>query len=221
MKTIKLFKVMSLVIVITAVVSCEKGDTSEITEVETIKEVAKIDATISKDNWIAWEDFPEELKNAVPLSKQGIDDSAVENKSFAYSTSSYGGTGGNYFSVNPPSGTKIYAIAIRSGRLVDRITVYYRGTNGAIYTGFSEGGSGGTYALHFFEEDEYIERMNVRAGRLIDRLYFETNYKSFGYGGNGGTSYSIDIPSSTHHILGFYGRSARLVDQIGFYVHTK
>ncbi|WP_199852634.1 jacalin-like lectin [Aquimarina sp. Aq78] len=193
-------------------ISCQKDEIKE--GVENTQEVPSYDDTNSQ--LVEWNSFPEELKNAIPI------ENATENSSKAYSypVGPFGGGGGGAFSVNPPSGTRIHAIAMRTGSRVDKLVVYYISPSGTIYTGMSRGGNGGSFYLHFFDNTEYIRRIAGRSGSRLDRLTIYTNKKTFTHGGNGGSYFNAAIPPSGFQILGFFGRSGSEIDRIGFYVHT-
>ena len=168
-----------------------------------------------------WDKLPAELRNASPIVSEKSSANAREAVSnYSYSIGPWGGGGGGYFNILPPSGSRIYAMAIRSGSYVDRLTVWYIRSDGSIYVGGDVGGNGGSYYLQFFSGNEYIYSVAGRSGKHLDRLIIYTNYKSFGYGGNGGSVFNAGVPAG-YQFLGFWGRSGSLVDQIGFYVYTR
>lgn len=171
---------------------------------------------------LTWDQLPDELKNAKPLPK---DLSDPKLSSYSYSVGPWGGSGGYYFSCLPANNNQIYAMAIQAGSRIDRMVVWYK-INNTVYVGMDEGGTGGTYYLQYFTDDEYINRVSGRYGTAYNRitihqLSFTTNYKTFTYGGNTGTAFSISTLPSDYQILGFYGRSGDEIDQIGFYVYTR
>jgi len=168
-----------------------------------------------------WDQLPAELRNAIPIVSGKSNPNAREAVSnYSYFVGPWGGSGGGYFDILPPSGSRIYAMAIRSGSLVDRLTVWYVRSDGSVYVGGDVGGNGGAYYLQYFSGDEYIYSVAGRSGSYLDRLSIYTNYKSFSYGGNGGSSFFASVPSG-YQILGFWGRSGVYVDQIGFNVYTR
>lgn len=176
------------------------------------------DITYSESNssTITWNDLPVELKNAQNLEAP----SAPLRASYILTVGLWGGSGGGPFAIYPTASTdKIYAMAIRSGAYVDALTVWYKRTNGTIYS-YSNGGNGGGFYIQYFTSDEYIWAMGGRSGRFLDRLTIYTNKKSFTYGGNGGGSFFVAAPSDGQ-ILGFPGRSGQYIDQIGGYVYTR
>ena len=227
MKTIKLFRITTLALAITILVSCEKDDTLE--SIESVDEVSIKDTTISRDDMIAREDFPDELKNAIPISKNELQEPNLQSKNdfddFCFGC--VGGPGGYPFSSNTnviqdnglfysSRGLKIYAIGISSGRVIDKLVVYYTNASGDIFLGLETGGDGGRYAMHYLEDDEYLFEINVWSARLIDRLEFVTNKQRFEYGGNGGYyPHSIRVLTRGNQIIGFRGRSGQHIDAIG------
>lgn len=204
---------LAVLTLLSFMISCQKDEIKE--EVGNTQKLPSYDDTNSLS--VEWESFPKELKNAIPLEENVTESSG---KAYSYSIGPFGGNGGSAFSVNPPSGTRIHAIAMRTGSRVDKLIVYYKSPSGTIYTGVDRGGNGGTYYLHFFSSDEYIKRISGRSGSRLDKLTIYTNKKTFTHGGNGGSYFNASIPPSGFEILGFYGRSGSNIDRIGFYVHT-
>ncbi len=133
---------LTVLVLFSFMISCQKDEIKE--GVENTKTMPSYDDTNSLS--VEWESFPQELKNAIPI------ENVTENnsKAYSYSIGPYGGNGGSVFSVNPPTGTRIHAIAMRTGSRVDKLIVYYISPAGTIYTGMSRGGNGGNYYLHFF-----------------------------------------------------------------------
>jgi hypothetical protein len=204
---------LTVLVLFSFMISCQKDEINE--DVEKTQVIPSYDETNSE--LVDWNNFPKELKNAIPI-KNDVDNNI--NKAYSYSVGPFGGSGGGAFNVNPPSGTKIHAIAMRTGSLVDKLIIYYISPGGTIYTGMSQGGNGGAYYLHFFSSDEYIKRIAGRSGRYLDRLTIYTNKKTFSHGGSGGSAFNVSIPPSGFQILGFFGRSGALIDRIGFHIHT-
>ena len=172
---------------------------------------------------VAWEQLPSELKNAVSVktlkeAKEGQLGSSLWS-TYSYPMGPWGGGGGSPYSIYPPSGSRIYAMAISSGSLVDRIVIWYQTAYGTIYVGGDRGGSGGTYHVQYFSPGEHITGIGGRSGGLIDRLTVYTNKKWFSYGGYGGSPFYASVPWG-YQILGFYGGSGIYIDRIGFYVYT-
>lgn len=203
---------LAVLLLFSVMISCQKDEINE--NEENVQVLPNYDD--SNSELVEWNSFPEELKNAIPI------ENATENgsKAYSYPVGPFGGGGGSAFSVNPPSGTRIHAIAMRTGSRVDKLIVYYVSPSGTIYTGMSRGGNGGSYYLHFFDSNEYIKRIAGRSGSRLDRLTIYTNKKTFTHGGNGGSYFNAAIPPSGFQILGFFGRSGSEIDRIGFYVHT-
>ncbi len=193
-------------------ISCQKEELNE--SIEKVEVLPVYDDTNSEK--LDWDSFPQELKDAPPLENNTKNNS----KAYSYSIGPFGGGGGSAFSVNPPTGTKIHAVAMRTGSRVDKLIIYYRAPNGNIYKGLDRGGNGGSYYIHFFSADEHIRRISGRSGSRLDKLTIYTNKKTFTHGGNGGAYFNAAIPPSGFEILGFFGRSGSNIDRIGFYVHT-
>jgi hypothetical protein len=97
---------------------------------------------------VTWDELPAKLKNAIPLktTEKSKNASASNNLSSSFSVTSspfilhsiigpWGGSGGSLFESYPPDGSSIYAMAIRSGGYVDRLTVWYKAVDGTIYVG--------------------------------------------------------------------------------------
>lgn len=170
----------------------------------------------SNTELINWNSFPEELKNAKQISSSSINESNFKTlASYSYQAGPWGGSGGNYFSHSPSGSSKIHAIAIRAGSLIDKLIVYYKKSDGTIYAGINRGGNGGNYYIQFFTDGEYIRSVSGRSGKHVNRLRFNTNKKSFQYGGSGGNYFYLSTPYN-HKIFSFYGRSGSLIDNIGF-----
>lgn len=108
-------------------------------------------------------------------------------------------------------------VVIRAGDYVDGIQLHYRdGTASALF-----GGTGGTRYVFFVEEDDAIVSATVWSGWGTDALQFHTcgNITSPKFGGTGGDlSYQQAGNCSTIdcELVGMYGRSGDLLDQIKF-----
>ncbi len=211
----KLF-ILAFIMLSVLVTSCQKEEATNDTFIENAADTATVPQFDETNKELtAWENFPDELKNAERIENDG-----VYSKAFSYQAGPYGGNGGKPFGFNPPTTHKIHAIALRAGSKIDNLVVYYRRPNGTIYTPLSTGGNGGTYYIYFFQTGEYIKKVAGRSGSLLDRLTITTNKKSFSHGGNGGKPFVVPIPPTGFQILGFFGRSGRLIDNIGVFVHT-
>jgi hypothetical protein len=191
-------------------------------------EQAKMEATLpgySEENTerVSWDQLPAQLKNAVPLKslKAGKEDQLGASlwSTYSYQMGPWGGWGGSPYSIYPPNGSRIYAIGISSGSLIDRIVIWYQTWDGTIYIGGDRGGYGGYFNIQFFSPGEHITAIGGRSGALVDRLTVYTNYKWFSYGGSGGSPFFAAVPPG-YQILGFYGGSGIYIDRIGFWVYT-
>jgi hypothetical protein len=213
MKKLNLLVICASIMILS---SCEKDKNKP---VDTIKNstAEAFDYTERNSNAISWNQLSDELQNAEQLIPNSNENAKVA-ASYQISLGPWGGTGGSFFSIYPTASTdKIYAIAMRSGVYVDALTVWYKRTNGTIYS-YNKGGTGGSFYIQYFASNEYIKYMGGRSGAYIDRLSIYTNLKSFSYGGNGGSAFFVSAGSN--QILGFFGRSGAYIDQIGGYVYT-
>jgi len=208
-------------------VSCTKSNESIISSTDSQpSSVTKVpNFNESNSTKITWDQLPEKLRNATPLSASTIEAGTGKGgpslrSYYGYSVGPWGGARGSSFSITPPTGSRIYAIAIRSGAVIDRLTIWYITETGTIYLGLDNGGNGGSYYLHYFSYDEYIYYVFGRSGGYVDHLSFYTNKKSFSYGGSGGSPFAVGV-SNNNQILGFYGASGTLLDRIGFYVYNR
>jgi hypothetical protein len=176
---------------------------------------------------VTWAELPEQLRNAPrienlngqPQKEQfSAQASAI---SYLYYAGPWGGVGGGAYSIWPTrAGSRIYAIAVRSGAYVDGITVWYLDANGSIYA-YGAGGTGGSYYISYFSTGEYIYAAGGRSGSYLDHLYIWTNKKSLSFGGYGGSYFQYVTPSSYYQILGFFGGSGIYIDRIGFYIYSR
>ncbi len=230
---IKKMGVLLLVAATLAALSCQKQD--EIEELEVIVPTDEPSLTMDESNTplMQWEDLPEELKNAIPLetshtlidaipleNPEGLSTSRDRAAQYVYATQPCYGPGGSPFYIWPTEyDSKIYAIAIRSGNLVDAIAVWYKDSFGQVYFG-GAGGYGGDVYVQYFEPNEYIHTISGKCGLFLDRLEIHTNEKSFGYGGHGGSYFNYHVPE-IYQFLGFYGAAGQHIDRIGFYVYTR
>jgi hypothetical protein len=168
---------------------------------------------------VTWDQLPEELKNAIPItqdSSTSLSNARVQGSSYAFKYGPFGGNGGSPFSIFPPDGSRIYAMAIRSSGVIHGIVIWYQ--KGATIYRVGVGGTGGRYYQQFFTPTERIVRVSGRSGWVVDRLSVRTNFKTFTYGGTGGNAFVAEVPPG-YQILGFWGRAGIYLDQIGFYAY--
>lgn len=186
----------------------------------------KFDETNSKK--VTWDQLPAQLRNATRLenAKEQPKVEAARGVKPLFSTYSYyvgpwGGNGGYPYYIYPAqNGSRIVAIAVRSGAYIDRFTIWYMDPSGHVYMGGDRGGDGGSYYIQFFDTDEYIYYVYGRSGDFIDHLTIYTNKKWFSYGGWGGSPFYVSAPAG-YQVLGFFGGSGQYVDRMGFYMYTK
>jgi hypothetical protein len=127
----------------------------------------------------------------------------------------HGGTGGDAFDDLSDSGTllgKIASITVRSGSLVDSITVQYGDKPGK-----ARGGSGGREDTFNLDDNEWLTELRGRSGSELDQVQFVLSSGRISpvYGGNGGQAFTERRYNSV--IKAFFGRSGSLVDQLGVY----
>lgn len=224
----KKFSVLALTFISFLIISCSKKDEVIAPQNENQAAAAQQPAGVPQFNEanskkVMWDELPAELKNATPIEtkvEQTKGSARGLYSSYRYYVGPWGGGGGSPYYIYPPSGSRIYAMAIRSGALIDRITIWYMTSNGTIYVGGDRGGNGGGYYLQFFAADEYIYYVAGRSGLYLDHLTMYTNRKWFSYGGNGGSPFAASVPYG-YQILGIFGGSGIYIDRIGFYVYTR
>lgn len=163
---------------------------------------------------ISWDQLPEKYKNAQELPQNGL-----KSAEPLYPICCFGGNGGNEFSFIPPEGGKIAGIGIKAGRKIDKLWVFYVDNSGRYYF-YSTGGKGGESHFFQFATDEYIKNISGRTEHHVIRLKFTTNKKIFSVGGKRGDKFTTNLQIN-EQILGFKGKSGRLIDQIGFYVYSR
>lgn len=223
----KKFNAIIVFLLVCFIYSCKEKEqvTPTVSSADLSAQTAKVPHFDEKNSiTYNWDKLPAELRNAIPIVSGKSNANAREAGSnysyYSYYIGPWGGSGGGYFDMLPPSGSRIYAIAMQAGSLVDRLIVWYIGSNGSIYVGGDVGGNGGAYYLQYFSGDEYISSVGGRSGAYLDRLTIITNYKSFSYGGNGGAEFfKSALPG--YQILGFWGHSGAYIDQIGCNVYTR
>ena len=215
-------KKLNLILMITMTVfifSCEKKENIQPVKEQVTQQTQTPSIQYNESNTqaISWNQLPEALRNAENIKVESEQVSKI-NASYITSVGPWGGGGGSGFSIYPTASTdKIYAIAIRSGAYVDALSVWYIRTNGTLYS-YSVGGTGGSFYFQAFSPTERITAFAGRSGAYLDRLTIYTNYKSFSYGGNGGSAFYAG--AGANQILGFYGGSGIYVDRIGAYIYS-
>lgn len=156
-------------------------------------------------------------KEAAPFNASSLS-SVVANRVTSESgitrSAQFGGGGGSSFDDSSAffdDKAQISRIEIRSGRVVDKITIIYG--NGKT---LGHGGGGGTLRSFNLADGEFINSVDVRHGRLIDQLTFYTNMgKKHGpYGGGGGKLTNVNFQKCG--LLHVFGRSGGRLDRIGF-----
>lgn len=132
-------------------------------------------------------------------------------------TNIVGGSGGNAFQDSSiPANARVSEVIVSAGTFIDAVQLVYGTPDGRTVTSDLHGGSGGTRNTFRLGPDEYLIGISGRYGRNIDSLRLHTNKRTSPvYGGSGGANdFRIEIPSG-NQVVGFIGRSGRLVDAIG------
>jgi hypothetical protein len=128
-------------------------------------------------------------------------------------------TNGIPFEWNSNSATMdLRKVLVRSGTEIDRIQLTIGdGINQVISP--NQGGTGGGDNEWTVPDGEFVSQVEIRYGKRVDSLTFITNTgkKSPQYGRNGGGYYMLRIEQD-YRIVGFFGRSDRGLDQIGFII---
>jgi hypothetical protein len=129
----------------------------------------------------------------------------------------WGGGGGSPFNEPAPAGSQLAEVWVREGRVIDAILLVWRRPDGVLIYSPWYGGGGGRIQKFQFAPGERLVRVEGRAGRYVDSLRFitSTGRASPTYGGGGGAPFVSD--AGTGEITGAFGRSGKLLDQIGFY----
>lgn len=145
--------------------------------------------------------------------------SPVKKKKLPKSTHIFGGEGGEPF--NDGTNGKILSVTVRAGKLVDGISILYKG--GATK---SHGGDGGDEHTLELRGDEYINEVDIRVGKEIQCLTFKTNLgRTLGpAGGSGlglfgkgkGEDQTITAPNG-YMLIGIQGRAGKWLDAVGLH----
>jgi hypothetical protein len=121
-----------------------------------------------------------------------------------------------------PKGAKVVGVKIRSGDWIDSVELLYKTADGTNESMGKHGGDGGEEDTFMLEEGEHITGITGKTGMYVMSLTILTNKrKSRTYGlGQGDFDYHYELP---HHdeVIGFFGRAAEYVDQIGIWVRKR
>ncbi|MGI0117672.1 jacalin-like lectin [Zooshikella sp. RANM57] len=128
-----------------------------------------------------------------------------------------GGGGGQPFFDNVPSDfMALHSITVCSGSVIDSIEVKYADRSGNIHSYGKRGGNGGSCSTLDFTAGEYITSVSGKFGSTVDSMIIRTNRGNvLAKGGSGGYSDYKYTANAQFSIVGFKGKSARLVDAIG------
>jgi hypothetical protein len=134
-----------------------------------------------------------------------------------------GGKGGSEFvDKHLPKGARVIGVKIRSGDWIDAVELLYKTADGKVESLGKHGGDGGEEDTFMLEEGEHITGITGKSGTYVMSLTIITNKrKSKTYGlGEGDVQYHYEVPHSDE-IIGFFGRAADYVDQIGIWVRKR
>lgn len=131
----------------------------------------------------------------------------------------YGDKGGDVFSDDLTETCGLTRVIIRHGKYIDAITPVWKMVGGTEKQGLRHGGTGGDESSFKLDEGEFIKRVTGRSGKYVDQLTFHTSKgKTHGpYGDTGGGSFEI----GGLNVGGFFGRSGKYLDAIGFFKPTE
>ena len=127
----------------------------------------------------------------------------------------FGGDGGDAFSDDLTQSCRLTRVRIQHGKYVDGIQMSYVTPSGATVDSPYHGGSGGDPAEFSLAANEYIVRVEGRSDKFVDQLTFITSLgnRHGPYGRDGGEAFEV----SNLQVGGFFGRSGRYLDAIGFF----
>lgn len=143
----------------------------------------------------------------------------------------FGGNEGQIFQIPPsclPLDFRISSITIKTGTKLDQITLCYKRVklmmmklqwDGVNETCLSIGGTGGEMTNTLtLAPNEFVQSIYVESSTEVDKIRFTSNTGSMIEGGGNGGILRTGLVTTPHNALlvGFYGRSSLLVNQIGF-----
>jgi Jacalin-like lectin domain len=131
-------------------------------------------------------------------------------------------TGTEFVDKDLPKGAKVIGVKIRSGDWIDAVELLYKTADGKVESLGKHGGDGGGEDTFMLEEGEHITGITGKSGLYVMSLTIITNKrKSQTYGlGQGEVEYHYEVPQHDE-IIGFFGRAADYVDQIGIWVRKR
>ncbi|KAF3339073.1 jacalin-related lectin 19-like protein [Carex littledalei] len=135
-----------------------------------------------------------------------------------------GGAGGSAKDMDITGITRIVKVSVRHGWAIDALTVLFL-RNGKEESTDRWGGGGGSLSEFTLQPSEYITSVKGHMGPffgyfVVRSLKFETNFGAYGpYGKEEGTPF--ELPAINGKVIGFYGRSAGLLDTLGVYVNME
>jgi hypothetical protein len=133
-------------------------------------------------------------------------------------TPSWGGDGGDPFNdvdlrTSIPQHTRVAAVGLRTGGLVDRLSTTYENVGGSWETRHGGGGGEDRGTLQLLP-GQFITGVTGRSGGRVDHLKITiSDGRTLEGGGGGGGPFSWSVPSGSF-VLGFAGRSGANLDRI-------
>lgn len=130
-----------------------------------------------------------------------------------------GGVGGQPFDDEPPAEhAKVRELRVWAGAQVDAIQTVLD-VDGEAVEGVKHGGNSGNLSVLTLGDNEYITEVYGRFGSYIEILNIRTNKgQSRRFGGQGGIIDFLYVAPSGFQIIGFWGRSGRLIDSLGVHI---
>jgi len=139
--------------------------------------------------------------------------SAISASFVSLSNESGGGGGVPFVDMVAPN-SRISAITIRSGNIIDSIKLSYRYRNSVSEKSY--GGNGGKSKTFKFGKGEYITEFGGRSGKYVDSIYIKTNKRrTMRWGGKGGANSFRFRATKNQQITGIWGRAGKYLDAIG------
>ncbi len=130
-----------------------------------------------------------------------------------------GGVGGRPFDDEPPrEGARVREVRVWAGGLVDAVQLVLE-IEGQLVERPKHGGAAGNLAVIRLADDEYLTEIYGRYSSYIDALNIRTTSGQTGrFGGQGGANDFLYVAPDGYRIVGFWGRSGRLLDSIGVHL---
>lgn len=130
-----------------------------------------------------------------------------------------GGIGGQPFDDEPPDeGASVREIRVWSGSTLDAIQLVLD-IGGEAVERTKHGGNAGNLSIMKLDETEFITEVYGRYSGYIESLSIRTNLgKNRRFGALAGVMDFLYVAPPGFHIIGFWGRSSRVIDSIGVHL---